>query len=100
MPTTWNGHPVRQEGSLTYYEVPNHDAKDRNAKKRVRIWFPTGPPETKDASYAEAASPEVYEGQLGATLKSLYEFVATNKAFKDGIMPEIPPKREWITWDF
>ncbi|KAF2169592.1 hypothetical protein M409DRAFT_52123 [Zasmidium cellare ATCC 36951] len=101
IPQTWKGHRVLQEGNnLTYYLVPAPTPKDPSATKKIRIWFPTGAPEAKDASYAEAASPDVYEGQLGETLKSLYEFVAMNATFKDGIMPEVPPKREWITWDF
>ncbi|KAK4497481.1 hypothetical protein PRZ48_011932 [Zasmidium cellare] len=100
IPQTWNGHRVLQEGTLTYYEIPAPNPKDRHATKKVRIWFPTGPPEAKDASYAEAASPDVYEGQLGQSLKELYEYVATNLAFKDGVMPEVPPKREWINWEF
>lgn len=48
--------------------------------------------------YAEAA-PEVYLGELGAILKEIYEHVAETGQFKDGIIPEIPPKQEWIRWD-
>ena len=31
--------------------------------------------------------------------KAAYEFVAQNGAFKDGIMPELPPSPEWVRWD-
>lgn len=48
--------------------------------------------------YAEAA-PEVYAGELGVILKEIYEYVAETGQFKDGFVPEIPPKREWIRWD-
>ena len=29
-------------------------------------------------------------------MKDVYEFVQQTGQFRDGIMPEIPPKREWI----
>lgn len=86
---------------LVYYEILGNNPRDPTQKKKVRIWFPTGPPQMKDFSDAEA--PEgTYEGQLGETLKSLYEFVKADGTglFKDGVMPEIPPKREWVGWEF
>jgi nucleoporin NUP42 len=36
---------------------------------------------------------------LGAALKQVYDFVLENGTFKDGVMPEVPPKREWVNWE-
>jgi len=59
----------------------------------VRIWFPDGPPpyykdtELEDSAY-DAATRRAYE-----------EFMSMGK-FAGGIMPELPPKREWCSWTF
>lgn len=58
-----------------------------------KICFPDGPqpfgkgPEIPDEAYDEAT-------------KENYMFMKEQGAFKDGIMPLLPPKREWVDWDF
>jgi len=32
-------------------------------------------------------------------VREAYEYVAKEGRFKDGIMPNVPPKREWVSWD-
>lgn len=32
--------------------------------------------------------------------KENYRYLKERGTFKDGIMPELPPKREWCTWKF
>ncbi|KAK3348760.1 hypothetical protein B0T25DRAFT_546461 [Lasiosphaeria hispida] len=60
----------------------------------TRIWFPDGPPnysaetEAEDQAYAD---PEV--------LRKWKVFVDTGR-FEGGMMPEVPPKREFCAWDF
>jgi nucleoporin NUP42 len=81
------------------YERPD----PQNPSKIVleRIWFPHGPPNLPSkATATEAEDPSVYESpELGAVLKGIYEYAATHGRFKDGIMPEIPPKAEWISYN-
>ncbi|EMD00048.1 hypothetical protein BAUCODRAFT_30495 [Baudoinia panamericana UAMH 10762] len=90
---TWGGHPV------TYDREENPPVpffRNPQTGKRERIWHPDGPPDRPN-EYAESA-PEVYSGDIGAILKGVYDHVRDNEAFKD-MVPEIPPKREWIRWD-
>ena len=58
-----------------------------------KIWFPDGPPSNnKDTQLPD----EAYDGM---TVEA-YMYMREHKAFKDGIMPDKPPKREWCSWDF
>jgi nucleoporin NUP42 len=61
----------------------------------AKIWFPNGPPGyTRDT---EAVDEGVYE--KADTLASWKTFAETGR-FADGVMPLVPPRREWCTWDF
>ncbi|KAI6867598.1 hypothetical protein KC318_g19037, partial [Hortaea werneckii] len=89
--STWKGQPV-------LYDEQNHPTiQNSQTGKAERIWHPDGPPQNSNP-YAEAP-PEKYAGELGGVLKEVYDYVNETGAFKDGLMPEIPPKREWIRWD-
>ncbi|KAI5239673.1 hypothetical protein E4T43_06596 [Aureobasidium subglaciale] len=57
-----------------------------------RIWHPEGNPAPRTEVEAPA---EAYTAEVQAA----YMFVAEQGIFKDGIMPEVPPKCEWIRWD-
>ncbi|KAI7542377.1 hypothetical protein KC316_g15305 [Hortaea werneckii] len=88
---TWKGRPV-------LYDEQNHPTiQNPQTGKSERIWHPDGPPQNPNP-YAEAP-PEKYTGELAAVLKEVYDYVNETGTFKDGLMPEIPPKREWIRWD-
>jgi len=58
-----------------------------------KVWFPDGPPayygatELEDEAYIEDT-------------KQAYLYVREKGVFKDGLMPFLPPKREWCLWDF
>ena len=58
-----------------------------------KIWFPDGPPayygatELDDKAYTEET-------------KQAYLYMREKGSFKDGMMPLLPPKREWCLWDF
>lgn len=61
----------------------------------AKVWFPEGPPgftadtEARDGSVYDR--PEVQD--------SWRTFLQQGR-FADGRMPEVPPRREWCTWDF
>lgn len=80
-----------------YDEQHNPTYRHPQTGKMERIWHPNGPPEMPNP-YAEAP-PELYMGDLGVLLKEVYDYVRQQEQFKDGVMPEIPPKREWLRWD-
>lgn len=83
--TVWHGRPV------SYIDGdPCYKRRDGTWEK---IWFPNGPL----TSHSDTQLPdEAYDEKT----KEAYIFMKEHKAFKDGIMPEIPPKREWCSWDF
>ena len=83
--TSWNGKPV-----IYVDEEPFFKRSDGGLEK---IWFPKGPPPFKK----ELDLPdEVYDDAT----KENYMYMKQHGAFKDGIMPVLPPKREWVDWDF
>ncbi|KAK5126252.1 hypothetical protein LTR85_010487 [Meristemomyces frigidus] len=95
---TANGTLQAWKGRQVMYDEQNNPTYDNpQTGKMERIWHPNGPPEIPNA-YAEAP-PELYMGELGVLLRDVYDYVRQEEQFKDGIMPEIPPKREWLRWD-
>ncbi|KAF2770913.1 hypothetical protein EJ03DRAFT_388527 [Teratosphaeria nubilosa] len=98
---TFKGKPVSWErigdgpacAFVSYTTVVGGQQKEASE----RIWHPDGPPERESEDALDKA--ELYTGELGAVLKELYEYVRETGDFKDGIVPEIPPKREWVRWD-
>ncbi|KAL9629924.1 MAG: hypothetical protein Q9164_006657 [Protoblastenia rupestris] len=81
---TWNSKPV------SYIDdEPCYSGNDGNLQ---RIWFPDGAP----AFVNSAGLPdEAYDD----VTKEKYMFLNRTGAFKDGIMPLLPPKREWCNWN-
>ena len=83
--TSWNGMAVRY-----FDDEPCYKGNDGNWQ---RIWFPDGPPaftkavDLPDEAYDEAT-------------KENYRHLKQTGTFKDGIMPALPPKREWCSWNF
>ena len=83
--TSWKGTSVRY-----FDEEPCYKGDDGNWQ---RIWFPDGPPvftktaDLPDESYDEAT-------------KADYRHLKETGTFKNGIMPALPPKREWCNWNF
>ncbi len=82
---TWNGKSVSYVDDEPCYKGIEGSWQ--------RIWFPDGPPVfTKTADLPD----EVYD----EATKENYKHVKEYGAFKDGMMPDLPPRREWCTWDF
>ncbi|CAD6564651.1 MAG: hypothetical protein ASARMPRED_005618 [Alectoria sarmentosa] len=83
--TSWKGMSVRY-----FDDEPCYKGNDGNWQ---RVWFADGPPvftktvDMPDEAYDEAT-------------KASYRHLKETGTFKDGIMPELPPKREWCTWNF
>ncbi|KAF9891741.1 hypothetical protein FE257_003222 [Aspergillus nanangensis] len=86
---TWKGQPVKYLNDLPCYLHP----QDRQTY--VRIFFPDGPPD--EASLRDAqAKPETYTPEV----TEQYKFFVQNGYFKDGVIPSVPPKTEWASFDF
>ncbi|KAE8362785.1 hypothetical protein BDV27DRAFT_146659 [Aspergillus caelatus] len=87
--STWKGQPVKYIDNNPCYLHP----QDRQTY--VRIFFPDGPPD--QASLRDATGkPEQYTPEV----TEQYEFFVKNGYFKDGIIPSVPPKTEWVSFDF
>ncbi|KAM3422150.1 hypothetical protein BST61_g2520 [Cercospora zeina] len=104
LPPTWKGKRVvvNPKNDTAGYEVVDPTKPDQRGIER--IWFPTGPPEISEKLNAMTQAPaSVYEDpSIGPKLKDVYEWAAQAGTFaRDGviIMPEIPPKREWCTFE-
>lgn len=83
--TSWNGMSVRY-----FDDEPCYKGSDGIWQ---RIWFPDGPPVfTKTVDLPDEAYDE--------TTKDNYRHLKQTGTFKDGIMPALPPKREWCSWNF
>jgi nucleoporin NUP42 len=82
---------------VQYDEKQTPYITDPQSNAKQRIWFIDGPPTT--AAPDTEGPPEAYQGENGVKLKELYDHVRTTGTFKDNFMPEIPPKREWISFE-
>ena len=83
--TTWKGIPVRY-----FDEEPCYKGNDGDWQ---RIWFPDGPPVF--AKTVDLPNEAYDEGT-----KANYRHLKETGTFQDGIMPALPPKREWCSWNF
>ncbi|RDW72294.1 FG-nucleoporin nup42 [Aspergillus mulundensis] len=86
---TWKGQPVQYIDDAPCYLHP----QDR--KTPVRIFFPDGPPDAASLRDAQA-EPDKYTPEV----TEQYEFFVKNGYFKDGLIPSVPPKTEWVSFDF
>ncbi|MCJ1471581.1 hypothetical protein MMC13_000221 [Lambiella insularis] len=83
--TVWHGK------SITY--VDDEPCFKRSDGLWEKVWFPDATPSwTKDL--------EVPEGMWTEEVKEEYDFAREHGEWKDGVMPDIMPKREWVSWDF
>ena len=83
--TTWEGFSVRY-----FDDEPCYKSNDGSWQ---RIWFPDGPPVfTKSVELPVEAYDEA--------TKANYRHLKETGTFQDGIMPALPPRREWCSWNF
>ncbi|KAL2014356.1 hypothetical protein VTN00DRAFT_1881 [Thermoascus crustaceus] len=87
--TMWKGQPVKYIDDWPCYLHPD----DRQTY--VRIFFPDGPPDAATLRDAQA-KPEEYIPEVTES----YQFFLQNGYFKDGVIPSVPPKTEWVSFDF
>ncbi|KAL4785938.1 hypothetical protein BJX76DRAFT_323081 [Aspergillus varians] len=85
----WKGQPVQYIDNVPCYLHP----QDR--KTYTRIFFPDGPPD--EASLRDAQGDA---DQYTPEVTAQYEFFVKNGHFKDGFIPSVPPKTEWVSFDF
>ncbi|KAK0611328.1 hypothetical protein B0T14DRAFT_325806 [Immersiella caudata] len=89
------------KGRPVTYQTLGKDGKKlvpviRNPDNSVaKIWFPDGPPAyTPDT---EAADPSAYNDPM---VQQRWKTFMETGMFEGGLMPEVPPKREFCAWDF
>lgn len=84
---------------VTYLSAPKDFYAYSNTAANGRpehLWFPAGPGNANPDAQLDAV---YYEGALGAELRAIYEAVASKGEFAGGVMPEVPPVREWVRYD-
>ena len=81
---SWNG-----KGVSYFDDLPCYRGTDGNWH---RIWFAEGQP-------LFVNSGNLPDNVYDDSVKSTYEFFNHNGTFKDGIVPIIPPRKEWCSWD-
>ena len=82
---TWKGKPVQHIDNEPCYRDTDGSWK--------RIWFPDGPPVFTKA--VELPN-DVYDEKT----KENYRYLREHGTFKEGPLPELPPRREWCSWNF
>ena len=83
--TNWKGKAVSYIDDEPCY-------KENNGGWR-RIWFPQGPP-------VFTKTPGLPDEAYSTSTKDEYMFAQAHGSFQNGVMPELPPKKEWCQWDF
>lgn len=87
--TLWKGQPVKYINDRPCYLHP------QDGRTFVRIHFADGPLDPASLRDAQG-KPEEYTPEINAQ----YDFFFTNGYFKDGVIPPVPPKTEWLSFDF
>ncbi|KAF4771752.1 hypothetical protein HAV15_004582 [Penicillium sp. str.  len=85
----WKGRPVKYINEHPCYLHPQDN------KTFVRISFPNGPPDPASLKDAQG-KPEEYTPEV----TEAYQFFLQNGYFKDGNIPAVPPREEWLSFDF
>ena len=57
-----------------------------------KIWFPDPPKWNKDQ--------DLPDHEYDREIESEYKYMEDRGIFKDGLMPDLPPRREWCSWNF
>lgn len=81
---SWNGQPVNYMGEIPCYKNPNGSWE--------RIWFPDGPP----GFLKPESLPDVQYDE--GTIQNYLQLRQTGR-FRENIIPALPPKREWLSWN-
>lgn len=101
---TWKGSRVQYINNQPHYQRASTSgfSGGNTNQSWERIWFPDGYP----GPYLAAEDrPEEYEGEKGKLLEEVYKICRetgkfpVDAALGMSVLPEIPPKREWVRWD-
>ncbi|KAJ5885231.1 hypothetical protein N7495_009741 [Penicillium taxi] len=85
----WKGRPVQYLHEHPCYLHPQDN------QTWVRIIFPEGPPDPASLRDSQGKAEE-YTPEIEA----MYKFFHENGYWQDGIIPSVPPKAEWISYNF
>ncbi|KIN01005.1 hypothetical protein OIDMADRAFT_54146 [Oidiodendron maius Zn] len=87
-----NGRLTMFKGMRVAYkgDEAGFNTKDGNWRK---IWFPQGAP----APYKDT---EMGDSNYDDNIEAAYMRLQQSRSFPGGVMPMIPPRREWCTFDF
>ncbi|MCJ1297351.1 hypothetical protein MMC08_000137 [Hypocenomyce scalaris] len=77
--------------AITY--VDNEPCYKRPDGSWEKVWFPNGPPVFNK-------TPELPLEIYDESTKGNYMFLRENGTFLGGVMPDLPPRREWCRWNF
>ena len=86
----YKGQPV----SLSRHRNPIYPHPDHPGRY-VKIMFPNGPPAPE--TLRDIANDD---SEYTDEIRAAYEYAAAHDDWKDGIMPIVAPKPEWIDFDF
>ena len=81
--SSWKGRPVVYVGTEPTLKRPDGALE--------KIWFPDPPKWNKEQ--------DVPVEEYDKTVKEDYRYMGINGSFRNRIMPDLPPKREWCSWD-
>ncbi|KAI1905983.1 hypothetical protein LOZ61_006864 [Ophidiomyces ophidiicola] len=84
----WKGQVVKYIDDEPCYQHPD------NPTTFVHIFFPDGAP-TPDAFKSSIGTP----GEYTSGIETAYSYSKEHGAFKNGLMPLVPPKPEWCSFD-
>ncbi|KAK2794209.1 hypothetical protein FQN51_000910 [Onygenales sp. PD_10] len=85
---SWKGRPVKYIEGEPCYQHPD------DAATFVHIFFPDGPPRPEALKDA-VGPPEEYTPDVEAA----YRLMKETGSFKNGLVPEVPPRVEWCSFD-
>lgn len=85
----WKGRPVQYVNNQPCYLHPQDN------KTWTRINFPNGPPDAASLRDSQAKESD-YTPEVAAQ----YEHFLQHGRFENGVIPTVPPKKDWISFNF
>ena len=82
---SWNDKPITFIDNEPCYKRPDGSWE--------KVWFPNGAPVFNK-------TPELPLEMYDEGTKENYMFLREKGSFRGGVMPDLPPRREWCRWDF
>ncbi|KAH8661430.1 hypothetical protein BGZ60DRAFT_491381 [Tricladium varicosporioides] len=86
------GRLLTFKGQHVVYRSNEPGIKNQNGDWS-KIWFPAGPPNLNNDSQMD-------DNEYNDAIKADYMHMRQTGTFQNGVMPMLPPKKEWCTWDF